>query len=473
MAYFSNITEVVSKVNSIEFDSRRVVEGGLFVAIRGAQSDGHRFIAAAEAKGAKVVVCEELPEVQSSEVEYIVVDDSHSALAYLAAQFYDNPSTKLKLVGITGTNGKTTTATLLYNLFKKLGYAVGLLSTVENRIDGEVVPSTHTTPDPVELNALLSRMVAAGCEYCFMEVSSHAMVQKRALALEFAGGVFTNLTHDHLDYHKTFANYLSAKKSFFDTLPKSAFALTNLDDRNGEVMLQNCAAKKCGYSLRRLSDYHTIVLEEHLDGTLLRINDKELWVRLIGRFNAYNISAIYGSAMELGQGSDQVLSALSELCSVDGRFETFRSDDGRLAIVDYAHTPDALSNVLSTINDICQGVQVITVVGCAGDRDKDKRPVMARIAASNSTRVILTSDNPRSEDPSVILQEMVDALSGEQLRRTLVIENREQAIAAAAAFAGKGDVILIAGKGHEKYQETKGVRTHFDDCEVIRKAFSI
>ncbi|MEG1896889.1 MAG: UDP-N-acetylmuramoyl-L-alanyl-D-glutamate--2,6-diaminopimelate ligase [Mucinivorans sp.] len=462
----------LTKISSIAFDSRAVERGSLFVATRGTQVDGHDYIAKAIERGAKVIVCETLPEVQLSDVEYIKVEDSHAALGELASAFYGNPSRKLKLVGVTGTNGKTTTATLLCDLFTKLGYKVGLLSTVVNRIAGREVAATHTTPDPVELNELLAQMVVAGCDYCFMEVSSHSLVQRRTAGLTFVGGIFTNITHDHLDYHGTFAEYLKAKKSFFDALPREAFALTNLDDRNGEVMLQNCKAHLVSYSLRALADYHIQIIESHLDGMLLRVNDNEVCVNLLGQFNAYNLGAIYGAAIELGAPSDEVLVALSTLRSVNGRFDTLRSRSGVLAVVDYAHTPDALQNVLTTIREIRSNGQVITLVGCGGDRDTTKRPEMARIAAELSDRVILTSDNPRSEEPAEILSQMNAGLDPVLRRRTLTIENRAEAIRAAVAFAGSDDIILVAGKGHETYQEIKGVKHHFDDKEEIQKAFA-
>ncbi|MEG0601580.1 MAG: UDP-N-acetylmuramoyl-L-alanyl-D-glutamate--2,6-diaminopimelate ligase [Mucinivorans sp.] len=462
----------LTAVTSIAFDSRAVGEGSLFVATSGTQLDGHHYIDSAIASGAKTIVCQTMPSTKVDGVRYIKVADSHSALGELASAFYGHPSTKLRLVGVTGTNGKTTIATLLYDLFRKLGYKVGLLSTVVNRIDERPVASTHTTPDPVELNALLSEMVQAGCDYCFMEVSSHSLVQHRTAGLSFVGGIFTNITHDHLDYHGTFAAYLAAKKSFFDALPSQAFALTNLDDRNGEVMLQNSAAHHFTYSMRSLADYQTKIIESHLDGTLLRINGKELWVNFLGRFNAYNLTAIYGAAMCLGADKEQVLTALSTLNSVSGRFETMRSPSGILAVVDYAHTPDALENVLDTIQEIrCQG-KIITVVGCGGDRDKTKRPEMARIAAEKSDRVILTSDNPRGEDPAEILSQMNAGLDPILRRHTLTIENRAEAIRAAVALASENDIILIAGKGHENYQEIQGVRHHFDDKEQIQQAFA-
>ncbi len=459
--------------SSIVFDSRSVTAGSLFVAIRGTLSDGHNFIEAAIKAGASGIVCEELPLNTNPAVQYFVVKDSHTTLAELAAEFYGNPSHSLKLVGVTGTNGKTTTATLLYSLFTKLGYCCGLLSTVENRIGEEVIPATHTTPNPVELNALLSSMVKRGVQYCFMEVSSHAMVQKRTTSLLFEGGIFTNLTHDHLDYHGTFREYLDAKKSFFDALPKEAFALTNLDDRNGEVMLQNCNARHCTYSLRTLANYRSKIIETHLDGTLLRINETELWVQFLGRFNAYNLTAIYGAAIELGQEPTEVLAAMSQLTSVEGRLQSITSEEGVLAVVDYAHTPDALKNVLETLNEINKSGRIITVVGCGGDRDKDKRPVMARIAAAHSDQIILTSDNPRSEDPNDILAQMAAGLNNDEMKRTLVIESRASAIKTATTLAKPADIVLIAGKGHEKYQEICGVRTHFDDSQEVRIAFGI
>lgn len=463
----------LTKITSIEFDSRAVKSGSLFVATRGTLVDGHNFIEKAIEQGALIVVCEELPSATVSGVKYIKVDDSHSALAYLAAKFYDNPSHKLKLVGVTGTNGKTTTATLLHDLFQKLGYKAGLLSTVVNKVGDTAIASTHTTPNPVELNELLAQMVEAGCDYCFMEVSSHALVQRRTDALRFVGGIFTNLTHDHLDYHKTFAEYLKAKKSFFDTLPTEAFALTNIDDKNGIVMLQNCKAAKRTYSLRSLGDYHATIVESHLDGTLLRLNEHELWVHLIGRFNAYNLAAIYGTAVELGAPEVEVLAAISTLGSVNGRFETIKSKNGILAVVDYAHTPDALDNVLSTIAEIKGNAKIITVAGCGGDRDNTKRPVMARIAAERSDRAILTSDNPRTEDPQQILTQMEAGLDPVLRRKTLTISDRREAIRTAVALATMGDIILIAGKGHETYQDINGIKNHFDDKEEVQKAFDL
>lgn len=456
----------------IVFDSRKVEAGCTFVAIKGTAVDSHKFIDSAIDGGATTVVCEVMPDLERKGVNYKVVCDSREALADLAAQYFGNPSQKLKLVGITGTNGKTTTATLLHSLFTSLGYKCGLLSTVVNKVGEQIVAATCTTPDPMELNELLAQMVDSGCHYCFMEVSSHAMAQKRTHSLKFAGAIFTNLTHDHLDYHGTFAEYLKAKKSFFDGLDSDAFALTNVDDKNGDVMLQNCAARRCSYSLRSLAHYGCKVIEEQLDGMQLRINGNDLWVQFIGRFNAYNLTAVYGAAVELGADAQQVLQAMSTLVPVAGRFDVVRSADGKLAIVDYAHTPDALKNVLDTIAELRDAGSVIVVVGCGGDRDKTKRPIMARIAAQGSTRLILTSDNPRSEEPNAILDEMLSGLNAEQKSRTLVIENREQAIKTASALATTGDVILIAGKGHETYQERNGVREHFDDKEIVGLCFA-
>lgn len=462
----------LKNITAIEFDSRQVRANTLFVAICGTLTDGHKYIDTAIENGATAIVCQELPEKQKEGIKYYLVDDSHATLALLASEFYGNPSRKLKLIGVTGTNGKTTTVSLLYSLFEKLGYKCGLLSTVEHRVAGEIFNSTHTTPNPVELNRLLALMVERGCHYCFMEVSSHSMVQRRTEGLLFSGGIFTNLTHDHLDYHGTFAEYLKAKKSFFDALPSDSFALTNVDDRNGAVMLQNCKAKRCTYSLRSMADYQTKVIESHLDGTLLRINRSDVWVQFIGRFNAYNLTALYGAAIELGAEPDEVLAAASQLTPVNGRFDTIRAEDGRLAVIDYAHTPDALKNVLDTINELKKEGRVITVVGCGGDRDTTKRPIMAQIAAQSSTQVILTSDNPRTENPIDILKNMSDGLSDLERKKTIIIENRGEAIKTAAILALKGDIILIAGKGHETYQEINGVRNHFDDKEQIALSFN-
>ena len=459
------------KIGSIESDSRKAAPGSMFVAVRGTLTDGHNYIDKAIGQGAAAVVCEVLPEKLNPEVTYIEVEDSSVALAEIASAFHDHPSRKLKLTGVTGTNGKTTTATLLYDLFTGFGYACGLLSTVVNKIAGRDIAATHTTPDPLELNRLLAEMVDAGCEYCFMEVSSHSLVQNRVHGLHFVGGIFTNLTHDHLDYHKTFAEYLKAKKSFFDILPQEAFALTNIDDRNGEVMLQNCPARHKTYSLRNKANYHCRIIESHLDGMLIEINSSQAWLQFIGRFNAYNLLAIYGTAMELGASKEETLQVMSTLKPVAGRFECIRSVDGKLSIVDYAHTPDALQNVLSTINDLKGGGEIITVVGCGGDRDNSKRPVMARIAAEMSNRAILTSDNPRTEDPAEILRQMQAGLDPTLLPRTLTIADRREAIRTAVALARGGDIILIAGKGHEPYQEIDGVRHHFDDRQQVAEAF--
>ena len=462
-------------IRCIQFNSRKVEKGDLFVAVRGTQVDGHDYIPDAIAQGASAIVCETLPADElDPAVSYVLVDDSAAALALLAAAYYGHPSLKLRLVGVTGTNGKTTIATLLYDLFTALGHRCGLISTVVYRVGEERIESTHTTPDPLTLNRLMAEMVDAGCDYCFMEVSSHSIVQKRIEGLRFTGGIFTNITHDHLDYHKTFAEYIKAKQGFFNALPKEAFALTNIDDRNGEIMLQNSPARrKVTYSLRNVADYHGRIVEEHLDGMEIEMNRQQVWVQFIGRFNAYNLTAIYGAAMELGQESAEVLRILSTLHPVSGRFEQIRAADGRLAIVDYAHTPDALQNVIDTINELRkEGAQLITVVGCGGNRDTTKRPVMAQVAANGSSRVILTSDNPRFEDPQVILDEMRAGLDKAQMARTLTIADRREAIRTAAALARPGDIILVAGKGHEPYQEFAGVRHHFDDREEVRAAFA-
>lgn len=465
------------QIGYIRFNSKEVEAGDWFVAVRGTQTDGHRYIAGAVEQGAWVVVCVELPPELVEGVAYVRVEDSAEALALLAAAYYDDPSRKMKLVGVTGTNGKTTIATLLYDLFTALGYTCGLLSTVVNRVAGRSEDATHTTPDPVTLNRLMHEMVEAGCEFCFMEVSSHSVAQQRIAGLRFVGGIFTNLTHDHLDYHKTFAEYLKAKQGFFDRLPKEAFALTNLDDRNGEIIWQNSPARrKVTYALRKLSDYHCKVIEEHLDGMELNMNGADLWVQFIGRFNAYNLAAIYGAAIELGADREEVLRVMSVLHPVSGRFELVKTPGGVIGIVDYAHTPDALQNVIDTVNELRgadSASQFITVVGCGGNRDAAKRPVMARVAADGSTRVILTSDNPRFEEPEAILADMKAGLDGRQLNKTLVIADRREAIRTACALArNRGDIILVAGKGHEPYQEIKGVRHHFDDKEELEAAFA-
>lgn len=460
------------EIGQIVSDSRCVVPGSLFVAVRGVAVDGHQYIASAIEKGAVAVVCEEYPEELADKVTFVVVKDSAYALGMLLSKSYGDPSQKLKLLGVTGTNGKTTIATVLYELFRRLGYKVGLLSTVCNYIDGEAIPTDHTTPDPITLHALIARMVEAGCTYAFMEVSSHSIDQRRISGLDFDGGIFTNLTRDHLDYHKTVENYLKAKKKFFDELPAKAFALTNLDDKSGMVMLQNTKAKKLTYSLRTLADFKGKILESHFEGTDLLINDKEVTVRFVGRFNAYNLLAVYGAAVSLGADPDEVLVALSAMHPVAGRFETIHSPEGFTAIVDYAHTPDALTNVLNSIHEVLEGKgRIITVVGAGGNRDKGKRPLMAKEAARLSDQVILTSDNPRFEEPDAIIQDMVAGLTKADLERTLCITDRAQAIKTATMLAKRGDVILVAGKGHEDYQEVKGVKHHFDDREQLRKLF--
>lgn len=455
-------------VNTVDFDSRQIGEHDVFVAIRGSVSDGHDFIAKAISQGAVAVVCDTFPEEIAPHVTYIQVKDTHSALAFMAANLYDNPSQQLKLTGITGTNGKTTVASLSYQLFKRAGYKTGLISTVKIRVDETEYKATHTTPDSLTINRYLREMVDTGVDYCFMEVSSHGIHQKRTEGLQFAGGVFTNLSHDHLDYHATFAEYRDVKKAFFDHLPPSAFALTNIDDRNGLVMLQNTYARKKTYALKSFADYKAQILENQLSGLLLKINEQEVWVRLIGTFNAYNLLAIFGLAVELGIESLEALRLLSELESVSGRFQYIVSDGGVTAIVDYAHTPDALENVLKTINDIrTQNEQLITVVGCGGDRDKAKRPVMAQIAASLSDKLILTSDNPRSENPEDIIADMEKGVEPQHYKKTIAITDRRQAIKTACQLAGANDIILIAGKGHETYQEIQGVRYDFDDMHTV------
>jgi UDP-N-acetylmuramoyl-L-alanyl-D-glutamate--2,6-diaminopimelate ligase len=457
-------------INQIHFDSRKVKKGDLFVAVNGTQVDGHKFIAACIEAGAIVIVCEQLPENIEPHITYIKVLDSGLALGQMASNFFDQPSSKLKLVGITGTNGKTSTVTMLFNLYRSLGYQVGMLSTVSNRIGDEEIKATHTTPDAIQLNALLQDMVEAGCDYCFMEVSSHAIVQHRTAGLDFAGGMFSNITHDHLDFHKTFKEYIKAKKAFFDGLSKEAFALTNTDDKNGMTMLQNCAARKVTYGLNAMADYKARIIENGFNGLHLEINAKELYVPVVGKFNAYNILAVYGAAMELGADEMEVLQQLSMIQTAEGRFEYLKSDEGIFAIVDYAHTPDALKNVLATINDIRGGnEQLICVVGAGGDRDKTKRPEMAEIAAQMSSRVILTSDNPRTENPEDILNDMEVGIPIDRKRITLRISDRKEAIRTAVALAQPRDIVLVAGKGHEKYQEINGVRHHFDDKEILNE----
>ena len=457
-------------INNIDFDSRKMEENDVFIAIRGTISDGHEFIETAINKGAKAIICDTFPENIVAGITYVQVKDTNRALAFMASNFFGNPSENLKLVGITGTNGKTTIASLLYQLFKKAGYKVGLLSTVKNVVDDVEYKSLLTTSDSITINKFLKEMNEAGVEYCFMEVSSHGIVQKRTEGLQFAGGVFTNLSHDHLDYHKTFAEYRDVKKKFFDQLPKSAFALVNSDDKNGPVMLQNSGAKKLTYALKSYADYRAQILENQLSGLLLKVNEQEVWVRLIGTFNAYNLLAIYGTAIELGLDNLEVLRLLSELESVSGRFQFIVSKDNITAVVDYAHTPDALENVLKTIEDIrTKNEQLITVVGCGGDRDKTKRPIMANIASTLSDKAILTSDNPRTENPEAILEDMEKGVEPQNYKKMLSILDRKQAIKTACQLAQPNDIILIAGKGHETYQEINGVRHDFDDMKIVKE----
>jgi len=472
--YKAGIIEVIGSTNiaitALSFDSRKIEKDSLFIAIKGTLSDGHKYIDDTITKGAIAILCEELPEGINDKVTYIKVKDTSAALGIIAGNFYDNPSEKIKLVGITGTNGKTTTVTLLFSLFKKLGYKVGLLSTVKNQINNDIIPATHTTPDAIQLNALLRQMIEKGCTHCFMEVSSHAVVQNRIAGIHFSGAVFTNITHDHLDYHKTFDEYIKAKKKFFDGLGSDAFALTNKDDANGQIMLQNTKALKRSYSLRSMADFKCKVVENQFSGLLLNIDNQEVWSKLIGSFNAYNLLAVYATAILLKEDKTNVLTTLSTLSSVEGRFQYIRNNNGVVGIVDYAHTPDALQNVLKTIADIRTGnEQVITVVGCGGDRDAAKRPIMAKIAGDLSTKVILTSDNPRSEEPEAILKEMQAGVDAVNFKKTISITDRSEAIKMACSIANDGDIILIAGKGHEKYQEIKGVKHPFDDMEVLQE----
>ena len=461
-------------IKGIAFDSRKVLDGFLFAAIPGAAVDGHLFIATAIANGAKAVLCEQLPENPDSKITWIKAGNSSVALGQIASNFWGNPSDSMNIVGITGTNGKTTTATLLYRLFKELGHKVGLLSTVCNYVDDKKIDATHTTPDPLETQKLMTEMVAAGCTYCFMEVSSHAIAQDRIAGIDFDGGVFTNLTHDHLDYHKTFAEYRNAKKKFFDQLGPKAFAITNIDDKNGMFMLQNTSAQKLTYAGKTMADFKVKVVESHFDGMLISIDGTEVWTHFVGNFNAYNLLAVYGAAISLGADKEEVLRIISMLQPVDGRFETFISPTGIYAVVDYAHTPDAIKNVLSAINEVRTGNETLfTIVGAGGDRDKTKRPEMAFEAAMASDKVILTSDNPRSEDPEVIISEMMKGVPANKTALVLCITNRKEAIRTACMMAKPGDIILIAGKGHEDYQEIKGVKHHFDDREVVREIFNV
>lgn len=457
-------------INALHFDSRKVAESDLFIAIRGSLSDGHQFIDTAIQQGAIAIVCDTFPEKIVDGITYIQVKDTNTALAYLAANYFGNPSQSLKLVGITGTNGKTTIASLLYQLFQKAGYQVGLLSTVKILVGDKEYKATHTTPDSITINHYLREMVDAGVTHCFMEVSSHGIHQKRTEGLHFTGGVFTNLSHDHLDYHPTFAEYRDVKKSFFDHLPKEAFALSNTDDKNGAIMLQNTQARKLTYALKSYATYRAQILENQMSGLLLKINDNEVWVRLIGTFNAYNLLAIYGTSVELGLDYFEVLRLLSELESVSGRFQYVISNGQITAIVDYAHTPDALENVLKTINDIrTKNEQLITIVGCGGDRDKTKRPIMADIASTLSDKTIITSDNPRTENPDDIIAEMEKGVAPQNYKKTISISDRKQAIKTACQLAQPNDIILIAGKGHETYQEIQGVRYDFDDMQIVKE----
>ena len=461
------------EITGVNIDSRRIESGHLFVAIPGTQTDGHKFIPKAIEQGAVAVLCEYFPNKREPGVTYIAVESTEDCVGEVATQFYGDPSRKLKLVGVTGTNGKTTIATLLYNMFRKFGHKCGLLSTVCNYIEGEAIAADHTTPDPIELNRLLAQMVEVGCEYAFMECSSHAIAQKRIGGLKFAGGIFTNLTRDHLDYHGTFENYLHAKKAFFDGLEKDAFAVINADDKNGAVMVQNCKAQIKTYSTRSMADFKAKIIECHFEGMYLDINGKEVGVQFIGKFNVSNLLAVYGTAVMLGKEPDDILLILSTLKSVSGRLEPIRSPEGYTAIVDYAHTPDALQNVLNAIHEVLDGKGfVITVCGAGGDRDKGKRPLMAQEAVKQSDRVIITSDNPRSEDPEDIINDMLEGLDAKQMRKVVSIVDRREAIRTACMMAQKGDVVLIAGKGHEDYQEIQGVKYHFDDKEVVRELFN-
>ena len=469
-----NITgDVDVEITGVNIDSRRIEKGHLFVAIPGTVTDGHKFIPKAIELGATAVLCEKIPEEQTPEVTYVQVASTEDAVGKAATLFYGDPSRKLKLVGVTGTNGKTTIATLLYNMFRKFGHKCGLLSTVCNYIEGEAIPADHTTPDTIELNRLLAQMVDAGCEYAFMECSSHAIAQKRIGGLKFAGGLFTNLTRDHLDYHKTFENYRDAKKAFFDGLDKDAFAITNADDKNGMVMVQNCKAQIKTYSTRTMADFKAKIIECHFEGMYLDINGKEVGVQFIGKFNVSNLLAVYGAAVMLGKKPEDILLILSTLKSVNGRLEPIHSPEGYTAIVDYAHTPDALENVLNAIHEVLNGKgKVITVCGAGGNRDKGKRPIMAQEAVKQSDKVIITSDNPRFEEPQDIINDMLAGLDQKQMKKVLSIVDRREAIRTACMLAEKGDVILIAGKGHEDYQEIKGVKHHFDDKEVVKEIFN-
>ena len=467
------VGDVETEITGVNIDSRRIEEGHLFIAMRGTQVDGHKFIPKAIELGARAVLCEEMPATQADGVTYVQVESTEDAAGKAATIFYGDPSRRLKLVGVTGTNGKTTIATLLYNMFRKMGHKCGLLSTVCNYIEGEAIPADHTTPDPIELNELLGRMADAGCEYAFMECSSHAIAQKRISGLKFAGGIFTNLTRDHLDYHKTFENYRNAKKAFFDGLPKTAFAITNADDKNGMIMVQNCKAQVKTYSTRQMADFRGRILECHFEGMYLEIDGHEVGVQFIGKFNVSNLLAVYGAARMLGKAPDDILVVMSTLHSVSGRLEPVHSPEGYTAIVDYAHTPDALANVLNAIHEVLNKKgHVITVCGAGGNRDKGKRPLMAQEAVRQSDKVIITSDNPRFEEPQTIIDDMMAGLTVQQRKNVVTIVDRKEAIRTACMMAQKGDVILVAGKGHENYQEIKGVKHHFDDKEVLRDIFA-
>jgi len=471
------VTKVIGNpdvpVYKIYIDSRKITNNSIFVAIRGIQTDGHNFISDVIKAGAKTIICEKIPSKTVADVTYVQVEDTSILLGPIADSYYEHPSSKLKVIGITGTNGKTTIATLLYKLFRRLGYRTGLISTVVNYVDSKSFESTHTTPDAVSINKLLNKMVEAGCKYCFMEISSHSIVQHRVNGITFAGGIFTNLTHDHLDYHKTFDEYLAAKKKFFDDLPATSFAITNADDKNGKIIIHNTKATKFTYSLHSSSDYNATIIESHINGMLLKINNVEMWTRLIGKFNASNILAIYSAAILLDADKEKVMLELSDLTAVDGRFEYFTSPKQYTAIVDYAHTPDALLNVLQTMKQLVKtNGKIITVVGAGGSRDKTKRPVMAKVSAELSDKVILTSDNPRNEKPEDIICDMKQGLDKELSKKVLTIINRREAIRTACELATKDDMILVAGKGHETYQEVNGVKSHFDDREVIKEIFN-
>ncbi len=476
--YGVSLTQVVGSTDletkAIAFDSRKISSQSLFVAIKGTLSDGHQYINDVIEKGANVIVCEELPLIFIENVTYVMVQNSAKALGIIAANFYHHPSEKIKLIGITGTNGKTTIATLLYQLFRNLGYKVGLISTVENQINDLIIPATHTTPDPIALNLLLNEMIAKGCDYCFMEVSSHAVAQFRIEGLSFSGGIFSNITHDHLDFHLTFDNYLKAKKAFFDGLGKSAFALTNADDKNGLVILQNTKAHHKTYGLKSMTDFKAKVIENQFSGLHLDIDGEDVYFKMVGSFNASNLLAVYGAALLLDQDKTKVLTILSRLTGAEGRFDYIISSNGIIGIVDYAHTPDAVDNVLATINNIrSKNEQVISVLGCGGDRDKTKRPLMAKTACEKSDKVILTSDNPRSEDPDQIIKDMQVGVSLVQQKKVLSITDRKEAIKTACLLAKTGDIILLAGKGHEKYQEIKGIKHDFDDKKILKECFEM